>query len=71
MTDTQKKDPWCCAMGCPKGAEYHIYGGSGHFEDDTQACEDHVGYLLGTPDWLKKDNTEWTVVLLRTGGTDG
>jgi hypothetical protein len=51
-------------MECQKEAEFDIYGQSG-FEDNTQACEEHVGVLLGTPDWAKKETTEWTVVLIR------
>ena len=58
--------PHCCIIECDKNAEYGIYGGSRHFEDVTEACEDHVGALLGTPDWLKQNNTEWTVVELST-----
>ncbi len=57
----------CCVITCRKDAEFDIFGGSGHFEDTTQACEDHVGSLLGSPDWLApKDNTQWTVVALET-----
>ena len=55
-------------MDCTLKADFGIYGGSGHFEDVTEACENHVGELLGSPDWLEKDNTEWTVVSLQTHG---
>jgi hypothetical protein len=50
-------------MECDKDAEFTIFGGSGHFEDVTEACTEHVGALLGTPEWLTKGNREWTVTL--------
>lgn len=56
--------PWCCYSGCARQAEFSIYGSSGHFEDVTETCERHVGSLLGTPQWLKKDNKSWTVSIL-------
>lgn len=56
--------PACCVIGCGKPAEFEIAGGSGHFEDFTHACEDHVGELLGTPDWLDEENREWTVTVM-------
>ncbi len=51
---------FCCVWECPKEAEFEIQG-LHHFEDQTDACTEHVGELLGTPDWLSKDNTEWSV----------
>lgn len=56
--------PHCCESGCGKPAEFQIAGGSGHFEDVTEACRDHVGALLGTPQWLPGDNLTWTVSVL-------
>jgi len=57
----------CCDLWCMNSAEFEIVGGSGHFEDQTLACEVHVGSLLGTPDWLDRENTEWIVVPLVGG----
>lgn len=58
--------PWCCIIECENDAEFEIFGDSNHYEDSTEACEDHVGALLGTPDWLMKmrgrETKEWTVV---------
>ena len=60
--------PKCCYLYgedyencCDKDAEFHIFGIPFHFEDETHACVDHVGALLGTPDWRKQDNEGWTV----------
>ena len=53
--------PRCCYPDCGKPAEFGIYGSSGHFEDVTETCEDHVGALLGTPTWLARENTHWTI----------
>lgn len=55
------KCPWCCYMDCFEDATFSIHGSSGHFEDITEACADHVGLLLGTPDWLPKNNDHWVV----------
>lgn len=55
---------YCCKIGCDRDAEYEIIGGSGHFEDVTDACPPHVGHLLGTPTWLESENRQWTVVLI-------
>ena len=64
MTTEQK----CCLMvdgeRCGKDAEFAIYGESSHPDDETMGCEDHVGALLGSPTWLKKDNLSWTVSVL-------
>ena len=59
-TDPETK-PYCCTLGCPKDAEFFIHGSSGHFEDVTEACEDHIGVLLGTPTWLSKQNDHWLI----------
>ena len=61
-------NPYCCEMHCKKDAEFGIYGSSGHFEDVTEACEEHIGVLLGTPDWLKKKNDHWLVYPIGVGG---
>ena len=53
--------PYCCHMDCDNDAEFGIYGSSGHFEDVTEACAEHVGALLGTPMWLEKENEYWAV----------
>ena len=60
--------PYCCYLDCPNDAEFGIYGSSGHFEDVTEACEAHIGALLGTPTWLKKENEHWVVYPMATGG---
>ena len=54
----------CCAIECDKPAEFEIRGESNHPEDYTHACEDHVGYLLGTPAWMRVQNGTWTVLTL-------
>ncbi len=54
--------PHCCFMGCGRDAEFDLWGSSGHFEDYTQSCVEHVGALLGTPTWLATNNTQWIVV---------
>lgn len=51
----------CCHTDCDKDAEFSIHGSSGHFEDVTESCEDHVGALLGTPTWLQKENESWSI----------
>jgi len=60
-----QKHPRCCEHDCPEDAEFSIHGSSGHFEDVTEACAEHVGKLLGTPTWLlqggKEENEHWTV----------
>jgi len=66
MSDEQMK-PLCCVIGCFNEPEFDIYGESGHPEDSTQACESHVGVLLGTPEWLAKDNRSWSVVQIIKG----
>lgn len=49
------------AMRCPTPAAVTIYGESGHPEDFIDACEAHVGVLLGTPQFVAGDNRRWTV----------
>lgn len=60
----KKPPPQCCIMDCDKEADFEIYGESKHPDDATEACEDHVGALLGSPAWLKNQNQSWTVVFL-------
>lgn len=52
----RKQQLRCCIMECGRPAEFEIYGESNHPEDYTESCEEHVGALLGTPDWLTEDN---------------
>jgi hypothetical protein len=59
--DKHSGAPHCCHMFCGNDAEFSIHGSSGHFEDVTEACEDHVGALLGTPMWLEKESEHWVV----------
>ncbi len=64
--EAMSNQPWCCFLDCDHEAEFDIYGDSAHHEDNTQACEAHVGALLGTPDWLLekrgRPTRAWTVV---------
>lgn len=55
--------------GCGKAAEFAVYGGSEHPEDYTDACEAHVGVMLGTPMFVEGDNVRWTVEVI-TAPTD-
>lgn len=55
----------CCEINCDKPAEFEIRGEQGD-DDNTHACADHVGELLGTPDWADKENQRWTVTTLET-----
>ncbi len=55
------KKPHCCFPECPKDAEFSVHGSSNHFEDVTEACENHVGALLGTAAWLEKENDHWVI----------
>jgi hypothetical protein len=59
--DPPTKKPHCCEQECPNDAEFSIHGSSGHFEDVTEACEEHVGALLGTSACLEKPNEHWRV----------
>lgn len=54
--------PYCCHMDCDKDAEFSIHGSSGHFEDVTESCVNHIGALLGTlPQLMPKKNDHWLV----------
>lgn len=61
---TDEKKPWCCWPECKADAVFQIIGGSNHPDDNTQACTDHVGALLGTPQGIAKNNTYWDVSLI-------
>jgi hypothetical protein len=58
------KGRFCCEWDCESEAAFHIQGGSGHPDDNTDSCEAHVGVMLGTPDWAQNDNTWWDVSLI-------
>lgn len=55
----------CCYVGCGAEAEFTLYGS--YVEDVTEACEFHVGFLLGTPVRASAENVQWTVVRILTG----
>jgi len=56
---------YCCQWDCEKEADYYIVGNLNNgVDNDTHACEHHVGELLGTPDFLTGENTEWTVSVI-------
>ncbi len=82
-TDTE---PFCCTIGCDKPATFEIFAvrgkvnaGPDPYADVTQACEAHVGALLGwQPDCVDPDGVSWLVYSLpvtppplQTGDTDG
>lgn len=52
----------CCFLNCGDLAAFVIYGE--HPDDYTNACEDHVGALLGTPVG-HPDNCRWVVEVFR------
>ena len=62
---------WCCHHDCEKDAEFEIYGvgeGLDPYSNVTDACEEHVGALLGIPvdeheRGLRADH--WRVVPIR------
>ncbi len=58
----------CCHIPCGELAEFDIYGET-RPDDVTQACEAHVGALLGSPVGAL-ENRRWVVVALssKTGG---
>ena len=74
MTEGREKrpgapgNPYCCELACSKDAEFSIHGSSGHFEDVTEACTEHIGALLGTPTWLEKENDHWLVYPMEIAG---
>lgn len=39
--------PYCCHLGCGKDATWDVYGDPpASPEDNTHACDDHLGHLL-------------------------
>lgn len=54
----------CCKPRCRRLAEFEIRGEGNHPEDYTHACEKHVGWLLGTPVFLQRENRMWFVYYL-------
>ena len=52
---------------CWKKAKFEIYARDGL---ETQACEEHVGALLGTATNDGPENERWTVVLLSVSTTE-
>ena len=59
------KEPFHAAGDrCWKEAIYEIHGESHLLHDNTLACEDHVGVLLGTPIDAPRENARWTVMLI-------
>ena len=56
---------FCCERKCPKEADFSIVGNlDAGYDSDIYACEDHVGALLSTPDFLIDDNSEWVVSII-------
>jgi len=56
---------FCCQLECEKEAECYIVGNLNNgVDNDTHACTDHVGELLGTPDFLENENTEWVISVI-------
>ena len=45
-SNVPKTKPHCCFFGCPENAEFDIQPNDETREQDTQACEKHVGQLL-------------------------
>lgn len=66
---TQAIELHCCEHDCGSPADFEIFGESGHPEDTTHACGEHVGSLLGTPAWMDAENESWTVFAIPKGGT--
>lgn len=62
--------PYCCHQGCGKDAEFRIFGSSRLPDDVTEACQDHVGHLLGTPVGQVPESDAWTVVEIASSTTD-
>ena len=66
--------PYCCSIDCELPAEFTVYtlrkgggfAGPDIYSDDTQACETHVGSLLGwQPAAQYTDDIYWEVVALQ------
>lgn len=56
---------YCCFLGCPKPAEFEIWDENERRPDigATDACEDHVGALLGSLPPVEPTGP-WRVVVL-------
>ncbi len=53
---------YCCQWECEKEANFYIVGNLNNgVDNDTHACGEHIGEMLGTPDFLTEDNTEWVI----------
>jgi hypothetical protein len=52
----------------PEG-EFQMFGAPAHPDDYTEACQAHVGALLGTPTWRGQPDTCWMVYEIATAGT--
>ena len=56
---------FCCAIGCKSDAEFEVLtlnGGPDPYSDSTDACETHVGALLGyQPSAPHPENVYWEV----------
>ena len=53
---------YCCESECDSEADFYIVGNLNNgMDNDTHACWQHVGGLLGTPAFLTEANTEWSV----------
>ena len=70
-----RTDPFCCYLDgdttCEQPPEYHIYtqrrdgspAGPDIYADDTTACVDHVGALLGhQPDARNPEEIVWLIM---------
>lgn len=69
---------YCCHIGCSEKAEFELQtvraisslpyvgiAGPDPYADDTQACEQHVGVLLGyQPDAIESKDIYWQVRVL-------
>ncbi len=56
---------YCCKWDCEKEADFLIVGNLNNgMDNDTHSCEEHVVEMLGTPDFLTDDNTEWVVSVI-------
>ncbi len=56
----------CCFVGCERNAEFQIWGEHPYPDNDTLACEEHVGSLLGTPVGYPEQQS-WTVIVFSVG----
>ena len=60
--DTPHPVPHCCEIGCDKPAEFRVHPDGLKFADSfSDACREHVGEMLGWPDWDAKQSPHWNV----------